>query len=259
MSNCNFCCTGSSTTTITTAQSFTHFPCLFCCLYFKTVLNQIFEMQGKANNYVKWTKLGNILIWEREKNVTKRWQKWFVDEKMKRTLLQSELFLLRTEHWFVQIFFSISPKITFQYNSISLGKDIFNPKPALKILNAYRAKHLLRQGLAFICNAAGNVEVALLQVRAKFSASSQDLLAPQQGDGNSSLSWNCRAIYKFVMFSQMDTGYSSPSSLGTWSPSPLRPAPCRASGEGQHSTQGCQVSSGLCIPFRYLCNPRAEV
>lgn len=84
-------------------------------------------------------------------------------------------------------YFSLSPKITFKYNSISLGKHIFNPKPILKILNTYKTTHLLRQGLTFISDGAGNVEFALLQVRAKFSVSNQDLLAPQQGDGNSSL------------------------------------------------------------------------
>lgn len=46
---------------------------------------------------------------------------------------------------------------------------------------------LLRQGLAFISNAAGNIEVALLQVGTKFSVSNQDLLAPQQVDGSNSL------------------------------------------------------------------------
>lgn len=46
--------------------------------------------------------------------------------------------------------------------------------------------HLLRQGLAFISDAA-DVEVALMQVRAKFSVSKQVLLAPQQVDGNNSL------------------------------------------------------------------------
>lgn len=47
--------------------------------------------------------------------------------------------------------------------------------------------HLLRQGLTFISDAAGDVEVALMQVRAKFSVSKQVLLAPQQVDGNNSL------------------------------------------------------------------------
>lgn len=47
--------------------------------------------------------------------------------------------------------------------------------------------YLLRQELTFISDAAGGVEVALLQVRAKFSVNNQVLLAPQQEDGNNSL------------------------------------------------------------------------
>lgn len=78
-------------------------------------------------------------------------------------------------------------EISFKYASITLEKHIFYPKPDLKIPNTLRTTHLFRQGLTFIRNAAGNAELALLQVRAKLSVSNQDLLAPQQVDGNSSL------------------------------------------------------------------------
>lgn len=45
------------------------------------------------------------------------------------------------------------------YNTTTLGKHIFNPKLVLKIIHTYRATftaHILRQGLTFICDTAGD-------------------------------------------------------------------------------------------------------
>lgn len=135
-------------------------------------------MQGKTNNYAKLTKLGNIIQWQREKNVTKRRQVQFVDEKRKRTSLQSELFYSSLNTSLSRYFSLISPKISFKYNSITLGKHISNPKPVLKIPNTHRTMPL-RQGLSFISNAAGHGGVAPLQDRAKLCQWSASA-APQQ-------------------------------------------------------------------------------
>lgn len=121
-------------------------------------------------------------------------------------------------------FSPISPEISFKYTSITPEKHIFNPKPVLKIPNLLRTTHLFRQELTFIRNAAGNAEVALLQVRAKFSVSNQDLLAPQQVDGDSSLFLELLCF--LYICDVQPNGHRLP--WGTWSPSPPRPAPVQS-------------------------------
>lgn len=163
-------------------------------------------MQGKTNNYAKLTKLVNIIQWQREKNVTKRRQVQFVDEKRKRTSLQSELFYSSLNTSLSRYFSLISPKISFKYNSITLGKHIFNPKPVLKIPNTHRTMPL-RQGLSFISNAAGHGGVAPLQDRAKLCQWSASA-APQQVEEQFPFSAVC-AVHQCVL-THMDTGCSAP-------------------------------------------------
>lgn len=117
-------------------------------------------MLGKANNYAKWTKFGNILIGER-----RMWQKgdrydmWM--KKWRELYFKVNFLYSRLNTGLSRYFSLIAPKISFKYNSMTLEKHIFNPKPVLKIPNTYRTMHLLRQGLSFISNIAGHVEVAL--------------------------------------------------------------------------------------------------